>query len=393
MSSSLSIDNLREHTTRLAESIDVLKSKVQLGSSRVGTYLLSQRDIDAEPARPTESYVHLEDLKDPQMSRWLSPGPVEEDEDNIIDRFIRVITIDDEDSSCQPPANPSPINQRRRRRNDREEIRRRLAMGSEDADYYTSDQRPGKKPSLQARLQSGMNLQICFMNETLSDTESPGSEGDIPSSGASALVSSKALTPKTEASSERLLGAAIPSKPVRPLSLPLRLDSDREWREHSSLMTEADFLARQAQLQTEARMALAQAKDMAHMQMELERQKQNASPITEMVRHTLKKVGVSFPEDRRRLSRQILTEMNVAQLQVIVNDLHTQIEYLNESLVRFLMERDDLHMEQDSMLVDIEDLTRYLGAKEQSSRGGGNQNNNLLKSNGISGVPRMNCKK
>lgn len=33
---------------------------------------------------------------------------------------------------------------------------------------------------------------------------------------------------------------------------------------------------------------------------------------------------------------------------------------LNESLVRFLMERDDLHMEQDSMLVDIEDLTRYL---------------------------------
>ena len=52
--------------------------------------------------------------------------------------------------------------------------------------------------------------------------------------------------------------------------------------------------------------------------------------------------------------------MNVAQLQVIVNDLHTQIETLNESLVKFLIDRDDLHMEQDSMLVDIEDLTRYL---------------------------------
>jgi hypothetical protein len=37
-------------------------------------------------------------------------------------------------------------------------------------------------------------------------------------------------------------------------------------------------------------------------------------------------VGIPFPEDRRRVSRQILTEMNVAQLQVIVNDLHTQIE-------------------------------------------------------------------
>lgn len=275
----------------------------------------------------------------------------------------------------------------RKRRNDREEIRRRLAMGSEDADYYSNDQKPGKKPSLQARLQSGMNLQICFMNETLSDTESPGSEGEAPTTGTCAPpVSTKALTPKTE--SGRIPGVGAMSKPARPLSLPLRLDSDREWREHSSLMTEADFLARQAQLQTEARMALAQAKDMAHMQMELERQRQNASPITEMVRHTLQKVGVSFPEDRRRLSRQILTEMNVAQLQVIVNDLHTQIEYLNESLVRFLMERDDLHMEQDSMLVDIEDLTRYLGAKEQSSKGGANQNNNLVKSNGSTGLGR-----
>ena len=31
---------------------------------------------------------------------------------------------------------------------------------------------------------------------------------------------------------------------------------------------------------------------------------------------------------------------------------------LNEDLVKLLMERDELHMEQDSMLVDVEDLTR-----------------------------------
>lgn len=40
------------------------------------------------------------------------------------------------------------------RRTDREEIRRRLAMGNED-DFYNNCDRPGRKPSLQARLQSG----------------------------------------------------------------------------------------------------------------------------------------------------------------------------------------------------------------------------------------------
>lgn len=96
------------------------------------------------------------------------------------------------------------------------------------------------------------------------------------------------------------------------------------------------------------------------MQMEVERQQKKKSPIADIV-------GISFPDSRHRLSRQLLNDMNVAQLQVIVNDLHSQIESHNEDLVKFLLERDDLHMEQDSMLVDIEDMTRFLGAKNSSA--------------------------
>lgn len=92
----------------------------------------------------------------------------------------------------------------------------------------------------------------------------------------------------------------------------------------------------------------------------MERQKQMQSPITNMIRRTIEKVGYNFPPEKRRVSRQMLTDMNVAQLQIIVNEFHTQIESLNEQLVKYLMDRDDLHMGQDSMLVDIEDLTRYL---------------------------------
>lgn len=79
-----------------------------------------------------------------------------------------------------------------------------------------------------------------------------------------------------------------------------------------------------------------------------------------MIRNTVEKIGYNLAFDKRRLSRQILTDMNLTQLQIIVNDFHSQIEGLNEQLVKHLMDRDDLHMGQDAMLVDIEDLTRYL---------------------------------
>ena len=77
--------------------------------------------------------------------------------------------------------------------------------------------------------------------------------------------------------------AARPSTSL--LTLPLRREPESQ-----QPMTEADFFARQARLQAEARMALAQAKEMAHMQMEVERQRQKKSPITEMVRSSLEKV-------------------------------------------------------------------------------------------------------
>uniref|UniRef100_T1J4T4 AMMECR1 domain-containing protein n=1 Tax=Strigamia maritima TaxID=126957 RepID=T1J4T4_STRMM len=219
---------------------------------------------------------------------------------------------------------------RRQRRNDREEIRRRLAMGS-DTDEYYGGERITRKPSLQTRLQSGMNLQICFLNETANDHENSQGESDADT-----------------AAQKKERHLAMQEK------LKLTSTNNAKNLELKAHFTEdMDFGARQAKLQAEARIALAQAKEMAHMQMEVEKQRKKKSPIAEMV-------GIAFPASERRTSRQLLIEMNVAQLQVIVNDLHTQIENLNEELVRLLLQRDDLHMEQDSMLVDIEDLTRYL---------------------------------
>lgn len=103
---------------------------------------------------------------------------------------------------------------------------------------------------------SGMNLQICFMNETASDTDSPNSDSEYP------VTQTKPVTPPSNKPAKQ-----APPKTQRPASLSLA--APPLLQPVTQPMTEADFFARQARLQTEARMALAQAKEMAHMQMEV----------------------------------------------------------------------------------------------------------------------------
>ena len=85
---------------------------------------------------------------------------------------------------------------------------------------------------------------------------------------------------------------------------------------------------------------------------------------------TLKKlIGVTSTE----LTRERMTSYNVNTLQVslclnsnfivtallskvILNDIRDKIEYHNAELVTLLMEKDELENEQDSMLMDMEDI-------------------------------------
>uniref|UniRef100_A0A8D9DMY5 Schwannomin-interacting protein 1 n=1 Tax=Cacopsylla melanoneura TaxID=428564 RepID=A0A8D9DMY5_9HEMI len=294
-----------------------------------------------------------------------------QNENSIIDKFVRTVTVDDFRSASM---RPERTYWRFARRNDREEIRKRLANGT-DPEHLEKGAR--RKPNLQTRLQNGMNLQICFMNETASDdNESPGSDAEpksLPSKNKSChVVSSKqAQSLSCQISNTNKTNHKYTRPSPNKLTLPLK-----NVYTSNKVSSVADFFARQAELQVEARKALSESKDNARKLMQEERETHPVSPITEIIRTSLHKVGITFPKDRRRLSRQLLTDMNVAQLQVIVNDLHTQIEYLNEKLVRYLMERDELHMTQDSMLVDIEDLTRYLSAKQKNLKQESIQNNN-----------------
>uniref|UniRef100_A0A3P8RPQ2 Schwannomin interacting protein 1 n=1 Tax=Amphiprion percula TaxID=161767 RepID=A0A3P8RPQ2_AMPPE len=176
------------------------------------------------------------------------------------------------------------------------------------------------KPSLSSRLQSGMNLQICFVNDSGSDKDSDADDS------------------KTETSLDT---------PLSPMSKQSSSYSDRDTTEDDSeSLEDMDFLSRQKKLQAEAKLALAMAKPMAKMQL----------PHMPHISECLMK---------RSLKPTDLRDMTLGQLQVIVNDLHSQIESLNEELVQLLLIRDELHMEQDAMLVDIEDLTRHAESQQK----------------------------
>ncbi|CAF1547733.1 unnamed protein product [Adineta steineri] len=166
---------------------------------------------------------------------------------------------------------------------------------------------------------TGSNLQICFVNEHHQANES--SDNDV--------VSTNSKTRLKNSKTDEIISSATANN-------------------------DEDILTKQQRLKEEAKVALVLGAKMARMQVQIERRvlKKKKSPLYDII-------GINTNGDKP-LSLRILEDMNIGQLQIIVNDLHCQIESYNEELVKLLMDRDSLSMEQDSILVDIEDLTKRL---------------------------------
>jgi hypothetical protein len=238
------------------------------------------------------------------------------------------------------------------------------------------------RSNLATRLQSGMNLQLCFMNDVSevgddsclqcsSDKSSDDSDCGlrVPKSKSTPELRNRGLTVCSVASSGSVGTGSVVFRKAKAVigrsvsscsgdSGKRASDLRKSIQEKLAQVEEEDPEARQSRLVTEAKLMLAKAKEAAHMQMEIERLGSAASaksPVENVV---------GFPLGRKHLTRQTLCHMNVTQLQIIANEFHTRIEALNEELVHLLVERDSLHMEQDSMLVDIEDLSQHQNCSE-----------------------------
>lgn len=75
-----------------------------------------------------------------------------------------------------------------------------------------------------------------------------------------------------------------------------------------------DFLSRQKKLQAEAKLALAMAKPMAKMQVEVEKQNRKKSPVADLVR-VLSSV-VCFTDDLQQSASESRTAVIVERLQI-----------------------------------------------------------------------------
>ncbi|XP_051552847.1 schwannomin-interacting protein 1-like [Myxocyprinus asiaticus] len=224
-------------------------------------------------------------------------------------------------------------------RNERESIRQKLAFGSfyDDGPVIFTGCSKSSKSCLSSRLQNVVNLQMCFVNDGSNDRDS-GAEDS-----------------RTETSLDT---------PLSPMSKQSSSLSDRDTGEEDLDTEDSEYWRLQRRLQKEARVALALARPMARMQVEVERQIQLhcRSPVADLLPH-LPHISESLM--KRNLRPVDMRDMSLGQLQVITNDLHSQIQGLNEELVQLLLMRDELHMEQDAMLVDVEDLTRHAHSQQR----------------------------
>lgn len=105
------------------------------------------------------------------------------------------------------------------------------------------------------------------------------------------------------------------------------------------------------------RQALSDCGQAARMQIKLLEQ-QRAVEVNAQLSKLLGKFPVDFGGDACA-DRKFLCELNLAKLQVVLNDRLSLVEQLNAELIQQLMLKDELQLKKNALLLDIEDLKSF----------------------------------
>ncbi|CAL2052798.1 unnamed protein product [Caenorhabditis brenneri] len=213
---------------------------------------------------------------------------------------------------------------------EREDIEKRIAenqmaeQDKEDQNWrkFTAFQ-PYKKPNSVLRLPPSKNLQVCFMNE-LSETDTNGEDSEDSDMEHSYVRKSKSVPNFKNATHPDVLDPKVLKELIDKL-------------EKDMTLTENE---RCTMLKHEAYRVLKIAEEKAKVSLaDYRRGKSKASEVP-------------------RQARQYLSKTKLRDIQIIHRQIEEAINRKNNELVGLLLERDNLHMEYDSLRVDIDDYTQ-----------------------------------
>ena len=253
---------------------------------------------------------------------------------------------------------------------DRRELRRRLSLDSDQEDGSTSQfSARVRRSNLRERLMNHgrNNLQICFVNdEGIDQDDEDDDESSCKDSSEPYSVESvqDPCLETDQKDNHHHSQQDIPTKNLfskinfKPFSISV-FGTKESSQSLSSSQSKSfqSFEECHEHILSEAKKALKSAKEMARMQMQLEREQSKASKVLGII-------PVEGVVKRNKLKKESLKSIKNKQLSSVLKDLTEQTDKLNVCLLKMLEERDELQMEQDSLLLDIEDLTRFLQSQD-----------------------------
>uniref|UniRef100_A0A0N4ZTH5 SCHIP-1 domain-containing protein n=1 Tax=Parastrongyloides trichosuri TaxID=131310 RepID=A0A0N4ZTH5_PARTI len=213
-----------------------------------------------------------------------------------------------------------------------DQVRRRLALQYEE--LITGPSPPintyPQKSNLGARLKAANKLQLCYLNE-MHYEENNSDLNKYPNSFYK--IKSKSA-PNIKANNKNSNGLSFQKKSTLANTLKETITKQNK--------QSYDRTQSKAIIDKESHIILHKAKESAKLQFDFEKK-------------TGRFVSSKNPT-AKKLSRIDLSKKNNYELYALFKDLQTKVDEQNNVLVTLLIRRDTLHMQQDSLLCDIDDL-------------------------------------
>eukprot|EP00088_Acartia_fossae_P055492 TRINITY_DN6439_c0_g1_i1.p1 TRINITY_DN6439_c0_g1~~TRINITY_DN6439_c0_g1_i1.p1 ORF type:complete len:376 (+),score=85.72 TRINITY_DN6439_c0_g1_i1:145-1272(+) len=320
---------IRSESTRFGDYMDKFK-KPKMPKSTSLPVIQDKENIGGLPlgnGNISHKYQYRSRTIGSNFSPTLSPSDLLED--SVVAKFIKVVG-EEEDIREEKISDTRKKEKRRPTVRTREDILKKLTdFGEGDEDNTDSEDNIPKKD----------DLEICFINErAFDDCCAGGDEGDS--------IDNEALSDKDNGHNDEELSASINSS-VHSSSMQAE-NSDDFAREPPAGDAMRSYELEKKRIKEAACLALAQCQQIARSQALQEKQQSRAS----MGKKIKEIIGMDYAE----INTQHLRDMNITSLQVILNDMTESIEVYNKELVQLLISKDELQIEQESMLMDIGDI-------------------------------------